>query len=273
MNTYTDKSKESQSVSVANAFYKNNSRKSIFHTDNRRQTIYQMKSKVSQQNDLTKKINSSNVIQLVKERLSDAPFRVPSSEEAKKISRTIRRYSKPQSKKQMRRSARNLQVIRYESENGKKKYNLAFRSAGMGLKGELHPRGIDGHTAGHTEAQAAALHKNKHYINRLKGKLGARFKVKSIFSSNLPCSSSGGATKEGCGGLDVKDLGSPEIFLSTSTTKYKGKKGFNYGKTIDSLDAIGSEDDTMSDGSVDSEFDGQEARGKYLTTHDFWKKR
>ncbi len=198
--------------------------------------------------------------------LKDAKYKVPKGEVRKKIHRSLRKSTLINDWK--KNSKKNILVARFASKDGTKHYNLTTRSAGMG---GTHPRGVDGRTAAHTEPQLEALLKNKWFKKRLTKWLGADWRLQTVFSSNLPCSSSGGGSAEGCGGMKVATLGSPEQLLSTSTKAYEGQKGPNLGRVTTDLNPGGDDTDTESVGSHDSDLDEDDIRGKDLVTEQIKK--
>jgi hypothetical protein len=193
--------------------------------------------------------------------LKDAKYKVPEREIRKKIHRSVRKSTLNNDWK--KDSKKNILVARFVSKDGTEHYNLTTRSAGMGGK---HPRGVDGRTAAHTEPQLEALLKNRRFKKRLTEMLGPGWRLQAVFSSNLPCSSSGGGSAKGCGGMKVATLGSPEQLLSTSTKAYEGQKGPNLGRVTKDLNPDGDDTDTESVGSHDSDLDEDDIRGKDMVT-------
>ena len=160
---------------------------------------------------------------------------------------------------------RNLFHIRFASRSGTRHYNLTLRSAGMGGPHPMRRYGSVLRTAGHTEPQIAALLKNHSFRAILNAKLGANWKVESVFSSNAPCSSSGGGTPTGCGSMDETEFGSPSAYYSHSDAAYVGGKGPKSEQVIRNLTEIyGDDEDSMSENSDDEAFKEDEVRGKIL---------
>lgn len=195
-------------------------------------------------------------LQMVKH-LKDENWQDPQSKYKKKYYRLIHRAADQYGFKNS--AKRNLFVLRLRSASGKKRLNLLLRSAGMG---GVHPRGIGGRSAGHTEPQAAAILRNPHMLSHFQSKLGKNWTVDSVFSSNQPCSSSGGGSATGCGGMDSSLFNSPSFFHTAATGHYVGGKGLNQGQTLKALE----ENDDYSDGSDDEFLDEDEVRGADLTT-------
>lgn len=231
--------------------------------DNRPQSVQMMASgkiPASGTQGIVQRVNKKN------EKLRDRKWKLPNKRLARKYSRAIRFASGSASWKN--NSRRNVLVARFLSGNGKKRYNMVLRSAGMG---GVHPRGIDGRSAAHTEPQMAALLVNPLFRKRLSKKLGAKWKVHSVFSSNQPCSSPGGGSSEGCGGMKSAAMGSPEETQTISTGAYKGGSGVNLGQTVRGLDDIGGgQDDDYSSGSEDEYFEEDDVRGSDLTKDRIW---
>ena len=160
---------------------------------------------------------------------------------------------------------RNLFHIRFASKRGTRHYNLTLRSAGMGGPHPMRRYGSGLRTAGHTEPQIAALLKNPSFREILSTKLGANWKVESVFSSNAPCSSSGGGTPTGCGSMDETEFGSPGAYYSHSDAAYVGGEGPNSEQVIRNLTEIyGDDEDSMNVNSDDEAFEEDEVRGKIL---------
>lgn len=164
-----------------------------------------------------------------------------------------------------REGKRNLFHIRFASEEGTRHYNLTLRSAGMGGVHPMRRYGSGFRTAGHTEPQIAALLKNPSFRAILNKKLGVGWEVESVFSSNAPCSSSGGGTPTGCGSMDEKEFGSPGAYYSHSGAAYVGGSGPNSTQVIKKLTEIyGDDEDSMSVNSDDEAFEEDEIRGQVL---------
>lgn len=164
---------------------------------------------------------------------------------------------------------RNLFHIRFASKRGTRHYNLTLRSAGMGGMHPMRRYGSGLRTAGHTEPQIAALLKNPSFRAILDTKLDAGWKVESVFSSNAPCSSSGGGTPTGCGSMDETEFGSPEQYYSHSDVAYVGGTGPSSTQVIKKLTEIsGKDEDSMSENSDDEAFEEDEVRGKTLDSLD-----
>ncbi len=264
MNSYADKTEKNKSQSIANATsQKRSDGKSSFQfIDNRPEAVQMRK----MQNLIQQRITHSNIspvtqapIQLTK--LRDRKFSSPSNFVAKKIRRSAKRAMTKNNWK--KRSKRNIMVVRFVSKDGKKRYNLTLRSAGMGKKGEKHPIGLNGRSAGHTEPQLAALLTNLTFKKRILSRVGRGWKIASIFSSNRPCSGAGGGTSSGCGGMDDSEMGNPEEFHTFSSGGYTGGGGPTLGQTVNG------DEDKRSVGSQDSDLDEHQVRGKNLTTDDF----
>lgn len=164
-----------------------------------------------------------------------------------------------------RKGKRNLFHIRFASKSGIRHYNLTLRSAGMGGKHPMRRYRSGLRTAGHTEPQIAALLKNPSFRMILDTKLGAGWKVESVFSSNAPCSSSGGGTPTGCGSMDETEFGSPKKYYSYSGVPYVGGSGPSSTQVIRNLTEIyGDKKDSMSENSDDEAFEEDEVREKTL---------
>jgi hypothetical protein len=199
--------------------------------------------------------NSHTTIQRVR-KLKHEKWKLPGKNHSRKYYRIIN--SAKTLYKYKNSSKRNLFVLRIASKDGAKRLNVLLRSAGMG---GVHPRGIGGRTAGHTEPQAAAILKNPHVRARIKKKLGVGWQVQSVFSSNQPCASKGGGTHKGCRAMETEALGNPTKFHTGTLADYKGGKGMTQGQTLKALE----ENDELSEGSEDEFLDEDEVRGKDLT--------
>jgi hypothetical protein len=202
--------------------------------------------------------NSRPIIQRVR-KLKHEKWNLPDQKHSEKYYRIINKAKKQYKYKNS--SKRNLFVLRIASNDGNKRLNILLRSAGMG---GVHPKGIGGRTAGHTEPQAAAILKNPRVRARIRKKLGDKWQVQSVFSSNQPCASKGGGTEKGCRHMETEALGNPTNFHTGTTADYKGGKGMTQGQTLKAL----KENDDMSDGSEDEFYDENEVRGSDLTEDD-----
>jgi hypothetical protein len=169
-------------------------------------------------------------------------------------------------------SRKNILIARFRSADGEKHYNLALRSAGMGGK---HPVGVGQRSAAHTEPQLQAHLVNKSFMRYIEARLGLGWEVESVFSSNQPCSSAGGGSSKGCGGMPVSSLGTPEFLFSTSEKDYVGGKGPNTRKVIKDLkaQAPGGSQLELGEGSHDSDIDESDIRGIDLTQSTLWVRK
>jgi hypothetical protein len=196
--------------------------------------------------------------------LKDANFVDPGKGDSRKIHRAIKTSREKQGWNL--NSKKNVLVVRFVSDALDRRYNLVLRSAGMGGK---HPRGKCGRTASHTEPQLAALLDNPQMQKRLTKKVGAKWHIASIYSSNLPCSSAGGGTASGCGGMARSDLGSPARLYTNATSPYRGGKGPNLRQVEKMLrpdiDTKKSDKALIDPGSSDTELDEANVRAKNLT--------
>lgn len=256
METFQEKAQENTNKAIS---YQRNGKqreKSIAALpDHRPQSIVQKK-QVEALKRYKTNINDASTIQCA--RLRDRKFIKPDQKEGFKIYRALNRAGRKRS--WPKRSKRNVMVARFTSEDGKKRYNLVLRSAGMG---GTHPIGAGKRSAAHTEPQLAALLNNPSFRKKLNRRLGKKWKVVSVFSSNQPCSSAGGGSAEGCGGMDDSELGSPPRLLTTSAGSFVGGHGPTFGNVLHDLGGDDA-DETSSVGSHDSHLADEDVRGKDL---------
>lgn len=161
-----------------------------------------------------------------------------------------------------KRCKRNLLIARFASADQKRRYNLFLKSAGMGKKGQQHPIGLNSRSAGHTEPQLSALLANTNFKDKLKTKLGVGWTLSGLFSSNQPCTSSGGGTDKGCSGMTCESMGKPQEYSTLDPTgTYKGGEGPTYQQVLKALGTVDPRSAKPDDESDDEALDEDDVRG------------